>query len=601
MSSGHQIAASHAGHNCNWEDVDNELHEMKATLFPERKHFGQATYVRAYNTLLRRSPLKVLRAPGGALDARVAPTLGVDIIALALTAAAHGAPVLSSWIAEVSPQLELKIAGSASTVDSTAVTSTLEASVTAKLSASVAKRLGLSGNLGITARISIGGIYESVDAFVAVYLRRLTFLVERVLTKLSRIYSKVQEKRHGWSESLRSSRSTDDGYLLEAGELGADEEMPAYEDVEQDLSDYRWIRALEKRRRTTIKKVGVGGAAKASGLMGLFSASADLSASGYRFSRRRNDSEDHIHKGHRWHEYRHGYGVAVSGSFTVGPFSAEAALTRDVGNANPDSDGTCVFVTLRGSGDAVAGLAARAPEELSNITLSIGDSMWELLKGTLSATIGGISLPMASVGVSLSAATQVTLGFYMTGELKQGPAAFNLAYVRLGKQISAGLDVDGIPLYGGASVGINLGGGGTRVLKEWLGHSTIAYVQTRYMGMKARESYKPGEWQHWAQAHAGELERMRTSARVRQELIALAATLGQEGADILTGLLEASHYHRDPEQHWLHRLEQLFNLEAKRRRGSGDLSAGWKKYASAGDRLRQGKQSLGRIPAFWRS
>jgi hypothetical protein len=565
------------------------LHQAAA-----RGRKGQRLYVAAYNRILKSQPLGVV-GKGGSFEMHGSATFGVDAIAAAISAAAHGLPVPSGWIASAGVEFELTGNGSVSGTDTTGVKSSLTLGLTARVTASALKGLGLSGNLSVGASISLAGAYEGVGHFVAVYLRRFTYLIEYVV---KRIHALASSGYKFAKKMLDKYRDAHGDLRVDDDELPVDDDLDEYVENEGDLQEYKNIRALEKKRTTNIKSLSIDAEVQAKAAL-LLGGGLDASISGHRFTRKRNISGDVVHKGHKWHEMKYGYTLEGSAHLDVGPFKVAASLTTVSGDANPDNDGVYVTAVVKGSVGAIGSLMGGAAE-LTTITFGATD----LLTGTLSATIG-TAFAAGTAAVSLTGAvelgTDLILVWYQPGKkhkltknitvLRPQKKPARLLYMRTGLNLGLDLGVGGIPLPGGTTLGLGAGGGARIPLGERLGHHSIAYVQTVYLGMKSRQAYKPDDWYEWAARHAEDMQKMMASDNVVKELRGLADTLGQEGADILNDELGPAYVTNDYES-WLTAVERLFDQEAGRRRGTGDVSAGFGKFASLGDRRKQSMRWL---------
>lgn len=527
---------------------------------------GQERYIKVYNGLVgSRSPLRVLRTPGGSYIAEMSSKLSVDVIAVALAAGAFGIPVPSSLLARLGPKFKLQVTGDLVCTDADKVKATLQLSITGGFTASIAKSLGLNANLMASVSTSMSGVYDSLDHFVAHYLRNVTDLITTAVgyKPFKAIKRRVRKARGAYVKK-------------------------------ENLAEYEEIRKLERRRRTKVKAVGVGGKADISAAAGLVGGGMGMSVKRKRFTRKRNIDEAYDYAGSKRHEKKHGLEAEGSIAFAVGPLNGTLKLSSTYNDANPDNDGTYITLTLGGAANAILELAQGAPEALSEITFSVGGM--EILKETLSATITGM-IPFVAGSFGLDIGKELTLVWYKSGEWKElvtkRHVPFNLLYVRTTQKLGGNVGAS-MPAVYGLGVGFGLGGKATRVKKERLGHSSIAYVQARYMGMRGH-ARTPGaprgrsdSWLAWQQEHEADLRKIWASPHVREELNGLTSSLPNslawERAQTCAQELDRAYASHDYEQ-WLFAVEELFEAEASAR-SSGPLSRGFTAYASLGDRAK---------------
>lgn len=223
---------------------------------------GQRAYVRTYNRLVGSRLLGALNKPGGSFNVHGSTTVSVDAIAAALSSAAHGLPVPTSWLASVGPQFELSGNGSVSTGDTTKVRSSLSLGFTARISASVVSDLGFSGGLSVGATLSLDAIYDSLEHFVAVCLGRIRYLIKNTVYRL---YKLVNSGYKFVNETYGRLRDAYGNIRVDEGEI-EDEDVPDYVEEEGDIQEYKDIRALEKQRRTKVTSLSLEGSVEASAL-----------------------------------------------------------------------------------------------------------------------------------------------------------------------------------------------------------------------------------------------------------------------------------------------------------------------------------------------
>jgi hypothetical protein len=223
----------------------------------------------------------------------------------------------------------------------------------------------------------------------------------------------------------------------------------------------------------------------------------------------------------------------------------------------------------------------------------MGDGM-DLLSGNLSGVIEKMNLPIGGANLGVHVGTDVVLVWYKAGSWRdivtKRKSPFHLLYARTVGKAGADLGASGVPVYAGVSLGLGIGGEASRVTKETLGHSSIAYVQALYLGMQSqtRQPWRAegeehtDDWRRWSARHEQDLRRMMASRHCYDELMELAHSNGQAGVNIFTRTLQPAFYGQDFDR-WLAGVERLFELEAQRRKGAGGVSVGWNKSASAAD------------------
>lgn len=515
---------------------------------------GQRRYVKLYNAAVGRgSPLRKLRKRGAACSVDGSGTLGIDVISMALTAGALGIPVPTSLLARLGPELTLQLSGTITTGDDHKIRSAIKIKVSGALNINIAEKAGASASVSAGISGALVGSYDNLEHFVAHYLRSISDVVTTfVLYKAGKFVKRMLGRLGGRGTRLKN-----------------------------DDPQYSAIRELERRRRTRVKAISVDTRADVRALMGLFGAGAGISVTGKRFTRKINFDRGETASRGRKHERKTGFVIEGVTSVDAGPFSGTLSLSHIYNDANPDNDGTYITATISGSVEAVANLLRAPVDATADISVTAGGTLMDLLSGTVGATIEKMSLPVGSVGIGINAGTQVTLVWYQSGSTTRRMLArdvslpsFKLLYKRATVPVGLSAGVGGVPLYGGLTLGLGAGFGLTFAGHETIGHSSIAYVQTIYLGLQAddRGNHEGrARWLKWARKHRDDLEKMRQSRNVRRELHELATSLGRIGTfqDAYAG---------DDVDQWLGGVMALFDAEGARRRGSR-----WSRYASYGD------------------
>ncbi|MFC6979440.1 hypothetical protein [Microbulbifer taiwanensis] len=534
----------------------NDEHQPLAPAVPFKR---QEVFVNTYKTLVEHGPFAILFEPGSSYSVNASIKLGADVIATAFTAAAHGIPVPSGLLASVTPELQLQIKGTLSATDTGKTAANLKLNLTGGASTGIGANAIASAKAWAGGGLSITGRFTNPYAFAA-------YFTAKIMKLLSPFAGSRYRKR----------------------------------EKEDDLEAYKWIREQAKKRRTNVVGIPFGGGAEAK-VLSLFGAGADVSFEPRLFMRKRNVPDTYQRTGSKMHEFKIGGTADASAHIDLGALDGWVTLTIVHNDANPDNDGAYLSVELSGAAAAALELVQAVPEQLADLTVSLGEGdTMELLKSllglTLTTTISRAKMP---VGINAGGTynKSVTLMWYKSGKLKdltRGASPFRLQYARTTKEIGAEAGVSDIPI-SPVTLGATLGGAVRSTRKEELGHHTISYLQARYQGFKGYErppwldEQTPGEhsWQSWAVKHQADLVKMMESDNVSRELEDVAAGLvPHKGQPIVHKLREARRNRDHPG--WLSAVEALFDLEAERRKGVEGVSEGWHKIATPADIWRAG-------------
>ena len=484
----------------------DELHRRKKAL---RRVIAREQAIQhttdSYRRILR--SYRGLMRPGTSYDVDASGSLGFDALQAILTAAAHGAPVPTSLLASAGVNLTLGVQGNVATGDDTKVRASLTFTLTGRLGADLT--FG-SASADVSGSLSFGGTYEGLEHFAAHYLEELSLLVWSVSTrKLISGQRKLESARTDDAERWLRQHASEQGMIRDPG------------DAEGGSEAYRTLRTLQARPPGRTVTGSLDGAASMDAGAGLLAAGVTGSAAGtLSFRSIARDAFAAQNPGRRPKSVlvKEGTTLSASVSGTVGPFSASLAFSRVGGDANPDNDGYYLTLTLGGAGALVASIAnpaiAGTLTEAINQTSFAGavlenlDPM-SLLGGTINPVLSA-AIPVGSVDLDLGVGGGVTYVWFRPLERGALHTHYYLLYVRRTATVGGGLGVSQIPIYGGMTAGGYAGGSKTVVVGESIGTNTLGYVQTLYLGMRARPTFR-AEWDTWVAKNRRALGRLFTN------------------------------------------------------------------------------------------
>lgn len=217
--------------------------------------------------------------------------------------------------------------------------------------------------------------------------------------------------------------------------------------------------------------------------------------------------------------------VAVSGSFKAGGLGLTLAgkFTHITNDANPDNDGTYFNYSLElgtsAEGEVLDPDSDAGQDALEAIAES-GEFEMQTVEPTASVVTGTVVTNLAQGVESFGAALSGGLKAESNLVLKNG--GFRCQYVRLTRSRKISSAVKARTPYG-MNVGVSYEGGKTDHIAEWLGSTTLTYLQTIYDGLQGHPD-PDAEWQAYLAAHRKQvwallLAAMTHGTNTREELL----------------------------------------------------------------------------------